>query len=167
MARPAVRYVEPRPHGRLYRAFARVATTRAARWFSRRVLWKLDPIVIRASGGRLRSTMVVPSAVLETTGARSGERRRNAVIYFHDGDRVIVLATLAGAPRNPAWFYNARAHPDVLLNGAPFRAAVVEDESERARLWELADLVFPPFADYREWAARAGRSIPILQLVPR
>jgi hypothetical protein len=37
----------------------------------------------------------------------------------------------------------------------------------RARLWDLADRVFPAYARYRERAARAGREIPILQLVPR
>jgi hypothetical protein len=54
-----------------------------------------------------------------------------------------------------------------VLGGRPFRAEVVEAESERARIWELADRVFPPYAAYRERAARVGRTIPILQLVPR
>jgi hypothetical protein len=55
----------------------------------------------------------------------------------------------------------------VTLNDVPFRASEVTDEAERARLWELADQVFPVYADYRERAADAGRTIPILQLVPR
>ncbi len=41
------------------------------------------------------------------------------------------------------------------------------DLAEQERLWALADRVFPPFALYREWAARANRAIPIVQLVPR
>ena len=49
----------------------------------------------------------------------------------------------------------------------PFRAEVVEDESERQRLWDLADRVFPPYADYRRQAGKAGRVIPIVQLAPR
>ena len=78
-----------------------------------------------------------------------------------------IVASKLGAPEHPSWFHNARANPDVLLGGRPFRAEVVEDEAERARLWELADRVFPPYAAYRERAARAGRTIPILQLVAR
>ena len=45
--------------------------------------------------------------------------------------------------------------------------AAAEDEGERRRLWDLADRVFPQFADYRTWAENAGRVIPIIQLVPR
>jgi deazaflavin-dependent oxidoreductase (nitroreductase family) len=80
---------------------------------------------------------------------------------------VTIIASKLGAPEHPSWFHNARANPDVQLGGRPFRAEVVEDEASRARLWELADRVFPPYATYRESAARAGRAIPILQLVPR
>jgi deazaflavin-dependent oxidoreductase (nitroreductase family) len=104
--------------------------------------------------------------LLETCGARSGQTRRNGVIYFHDGERVTLIASKAGAPKNPSWFYNARANPDVKLNGQPFRAEVIEDERTRKRLWTLADRVFPPFSTYRESAARCGRTIPILQLFP-
>jgi deazaflavin-dependent oxidoreductase (nitroreductase family) len=108
--------------------------------------------------------MVIPTLLLETVGARSGQPRRNGVIYFHDGNRVILAASNAGRPAHPAWFYNARANPDVRLNGRPCLAEVVEDDAERARLWGLADRVFPPFATYRETAARSGRTIPILRL---
>jgi hypothetical protein len=57
--------------------------------------------------------------------------------------------------------------PDVTFGGAPMRAQVVDDEGERARLWVLADRVFPAFAKYREQAARLDRTIPIVQLSPR
>ena len=53
------------------------------------------------------------------------------------------------------------------FGGQPFHVEVIDDESARTRLWELADRVFPPYAAYRDRAARAGRRIPILQLVPR
>jgi deazaflavin-dependent oxidoreductase (nitroreductase family) len=104
---------------------------------------------------------------LQTVGARTGRVRCNAVIYFHDGERVTIIASRAGRPDNPSWFHNARANPDVLLGGQLFHAELIDDEAARARLWTLADRVFPAFAAYRENAARAGRSIPILQLLPR
>jgi deazaflavin-dependent oxidoreductase (nitroreductase family) len=141
--------------------------TRIAAWLSPRVVWKLDPYLMRLSRGRLGMGFVLPTALLETRGARTGRWRRNGVIYFNDGARVTIIASKLGLPDHPSWFHNARANPDVLLGGQPFRAEVVDDEASRARLWALADRVFPPYAAYRESAAGTGRTIPILQLIPR
>ncbi len=47
------------------------------------------------------------------------------------------------------------------------RAVIITDESERERLWKLADQLFPPFAKYRRYAARANRTIPIVQFIDR
>jgi deazaflavin-dependent oxidoreductase (nitroreductase family) len=163
-----LRYVDPRaPRGLIYRAYLKLLGTRLAGWLSRKVGWKLDPHLMRLTGGRLGVGLVLPTALLETRGARTGRLRRNVVIYFHDGERVTIMASKLGAPEHPSWFHNARANPDVTFGGRPFRAEVIEDESARTRLWELADLVFPSYAAYRERAAGAGRTIPILQLVPR
>lgn len=159
-------YVDPHaPHGPLYRAYARFLGTRLAAWLSMHVVWKVDPHLMRLTRGRLGLGLILPTALLETRGARSGRVRRNGVSYFHDGERVVIIASKLGAPAHPAWFHNAKAHPDVVLGGRPFRAEIVAGETERARLWELADRVFPPYAAYRERAARTGRTIPILQLV--
>jgi deazaflavin-dependent oxidoreductase (nitroreductase family) len=149
----------------------RIASSRFATWLATKaiwsaIVWRIDPVLLRVTRGRLGTGLMLPTALLQTRGARSGTMRRNAVIYFHDGERVTIIASKAGRPGNPSWFYNARANPDVLLGGQPFRAEVVEDETARARLWELADRVFPAFAVYRRNAALTGRSIPILQLLP-
>lgn len=166
---PAVRRIDPnRRRGRLFRAYGRIfGTTRPAMWFARKVLWRVDPVLLRLTGGRVSLAIGLPTGLLETRGARTGEPRRHGVIYFHDGNRVTIIASKFGAPGNPAWFHNARANPDVLFNGLPHRAEVIEDAQERARLWALADAVFPPFAIYRERAAQVGREIPILQLTSR
>lgn len=135
-------------------------------WLSRLVVWRLDPLLMRLTRGRLRLGAPLPTALLETRGARTGRPRRNGVIYFHDGDRVTIVASRLGAPHDPAWFHNLCAHPDVRLGGEDFRAEVVTDEASRRRLWTLADNVFPAFAAYRRRAARVGRTIPIVQLMP-
>src|SRR4051794_22973818 len=159
-------YVDPgAPRGRLHRAYVRLVGSRVAGWFSRLVVWRLDPFLLRATGGRFGLGVGLPTALLETRGARTGHPRRNGVIYFHDGDSVIIIASKLGAAEHPAWFHNARAHPDVVLGGESFRAHIVDDEASRARIWELADRVFPTYAAYRARAARAGRTIPILRLV--
>jgi deazaflavin-dependent oxidoreductase (nitroreductase family) len=165
--RRTLRRVDPQsPRGSLYRAWAKLVGSPLGLWLSRRIGWKVDPHLLGLTGGRIGTALVIPTVLLETRGARSGQTRRNGVIYFHDGERVTLIASKAGAPEHPSWFFNARANPDVKLNGQPFRAEVVEDEAERARLWELADRVFPPFASYRESAAQSGRTIPILRLTP-
>lgn len=162
-----LKYVDPnRPPSLFNRAYARLANTGLGRFLSRHLVWKLDPILMRASGGRLGLGLTMPTALLETRGARSGERRRNVVIYFHDGARVTIVASKMGRPENPAWFHNLRAHPEVAFGGLSMRATVVADEAERQRLWALADRVFAPYAAYRREAARAGREIPIVQLFP-
>ena len=146
---------------------ARLAVARPARWWSRVVHWRLDPVLLRLTGGRVSSTLWFRSAVLETTGARSGLPRRHAVLYFHDGDDVVVIASHAGSPRHPAWFHNLRANPEVVIGGEPRRAVVVEDERDAARLAELGDRVFPAYARYRSEAATAGRTIPVVRLTAR
>lgn len=163
-----LRYVDPtRPPGVIVRSYAAFAASRFARFISRHINWKIDPILLRVTRGRLATTLIFPTALLETQGARTGARRRNAIIYFHDGDRVTIAASNAGSSRHPAWYHNLRAHRDVTFGGIPMRATMVNDEAERERLWVLADCVFPAFASYRRDAAKANRTIPIVQLTRR
>jgi deazaflavin-dependent oxidoreductase (nitroreductase family) len=165
---PPLRIVDPtRPPGVFARAYAAVAATRVAKFISRHLNWKLDPLLLRITRGRFATTLMFPTAVLETHGAKSGARRRNAIIYFHDGDRVTIAASNAGSSRHPAWYHNLRARPDVTFAGIPMRATIVDDEAAQQRLWVLADRVFPAFASYRRDAAKVGRTIPIVQLTRR
>jgi deazaflavin-dependent oxidoreductase (nitroreductase family) len=159
-------YVDPEAErGFLYRGYAALVGTRAMDWISRALAWRLDPILMRLSGGRLRFGLLLPTALLETRGARTGALRRNGVIYFHDGDRVVVVASKLGAATSRL-APQLRSNPLVRLGGRPFRAEVITDDAERARLWDLADRVFPPYATYRVRAATAGRVIPIVCLHP-
>jgi deazaflavin-dependent oxidoreductase (nitroreductase family) len=163
-----LKHVDPtRRAGFFARAYAAFAALRPAKFLSRHVSWKLDPFLLRVTRGRVCSTLVFPTAVLETRGAKSGEPRRNAIIYFHDGERATIAASNAGAARHPAWYYNLRTHPDVTFGGVAMRATVVDDDAARDRLWVLADRVFPAFANYRRDAAKLNRTIPLVQLTPQ
>lgn len=165
---PKLAYVDPyKRRGRLYFAVARLSSTKAGAWFSVNIAWKLDPHLLKLTKGRFSTAGPLATALLESRGARTGRARRNATLYFHDGDRVTIIASKRGWPTNPAWYHNLRRHPDVFFGGLPFHAEIVEDETERQRLWDLADRVFPEYADYRERAGKAGRVIPIFQLVAR
>ena len=161
-----LRRVDPeRRRGPLYRGYAWLSATRPFAWVARRIGWKLDPVLLRLTRGRLGAGLLLPTAVLETRGARTGAIRRNALIYFHDGDDVIVMAAHIGLPSHPSWFHNLMANPDVTFGGEPFRASMVETDVDR--LWAAADRVFPPYARYRRQAAESGRTIPLVRLSPR
>jgi deazaflavin-dependent oxidoreductase (nitroreductase family) len=161
-------YVDPlKRRSRFYYALARLSATSFGAWFSIRIAWKLDPLLMKWTGGRLSTTGPLAAALLESRGARTGLLRHNATLYFHDGGRVTIIASKRGLPEHPAWYYNVLAHPEIVYGGMPFRAELVEDEAERERLWQLADHVFPEYADYRKRAGQAGRTIAIFQLVPR
>ncbi len=163
-----LRYVDPHARrGRVYLAIARFSATDPAGWISRRIAWKVDPLLLRISKGRFSTATPLAAALLDTTGARTGKARRTATLYFHDGDRPTIIPSYRGEPRDPAWYHNIKAHPDVTFGGLPFRARIVTDEDERRRLWALADQVYPAFAEFRSRASAAGRTIPIVQLESR
>jgi deazaflavin-dependent oxidoreductase (nitroreductase family) len=166
-------HVDPEAaRGAHLRAAIRVLGTRPMLWFERtpiwRILWwRLVPRLWRLTGGRLGGDAPLPTGLLETTDTRNGRPHRRVLFYFHDRDRVTLIATKGGLPQDPHWYENALASPHVRFAGEPFRAERVDAGAERDRLWALADRCFPPFAAYRALAARTGREIPILQLTPR
>jgi len=127
--------------------------------------WRIVPVLMRLTGGRFAALVPLPIGVIETKDSRNGRPHRRAVLYFNDGDSVIVIASKAGWPEDPFWYRNALADPAVRFEARPFRAEPVEDAAEQERLWRLADVFHPSSVAYRERAARAGRTIPILRLV--
>jgi deazaflavin-dependent oxidoreductase (nitroreductase family) len=157
--------IDPAERQRLsVRAYVAFLRTRVGRWTATNVAPKVDPWLLRYSRNRVGMAMMLPSTLLTTTGAKSGSPRTTAVLYFHDGADVIVIASSYGRAQHPAWFHNLTAHPQVRLGGALATASVATDPIERQRLWASADQIYPLFADYRERAARADRVIPIVRL---
>ena len=127
-----------RPAGRFARWYASMAATGPARFVSRHLNWKLDPWLLRRSRGRFSTTLVFPTDILETTGAKSGGSRQHAVIYFQDGDRVIIVASNAGAARHPAWYHNLRAHPEVTFGGRAMHARSMTQPSRNgSERWRI------------------------------
>jgi len=126
----------------------------------------------RRSGGRLGGH--IPGwpgariALIDHVGARSGVKRTTPVMYFEDGDAIVVMASKAGQPTNPAWFHNLVANPETTVQIGPavreVRARVAEGE-ERDRLWAQFVAIYPGSDFYRRNAQ--GRQIPIIVLDPR
>ncbi len=104
--------------------------------------------------------------LLHTTGAKSGLARINPLACTTDGDRHVVIASKAGAPSNPDWYYNLVANPEVVVEVGTERfkaAATVAEEPERSRLYgKMADL-YPIFAEY-EAKTKTERVIPVVVL---
>jgi len=109
-----------------------------------------------------------PMLLLRTVGRRSGERRTAALLYVRDGGNYAVIASKGGAPRNPGWFHNLVADPDVEIQVGreriPVHARVAEDQ-ERTKLWSLANGVNK--GQYDAYQARTDRDIPVVVLEPR
>jgi deazaflavin-dependent oxidoreductase (nitroreductase family) len=119
----------------------------------------------RANGGKVSGGFEgAPMVLLHTTGAKSGRERVNPLVYQQVGDDIAVFASKGGAPTDPDWYRNLRAHPDVTVEVGtqtiPMRARVAEGD-ERTRIWEAQKQVMPGFAEYE---AKAGRDIPVVIL---
>src|SRR2546423_14962304 len=105
MSKRDLPYVDPqRRRGVMYRVYARLVGTRAMGWLSRKVGWKLDPFLLQLTRGRGGMGGLLPTALLETRGARTGRPRRNGVIYFHDGEPATIIAPKLGLPHHPSLF---------------------------------------------------------------
>jgi deazaflavin-dependent oxidoreductase (nitroreductase family) len=108
----------------------------------------------------------MPLLLLHHTGAKTGTSRINPLAYLADGDRYVVFASKGGAPENPAWYHNLKAHPDIKIEvGTDTIDAVASEASgeERDRLWRAQVERVPQFGDYE---TQTPRTIPVMILTP-
>lgn len=146
----------------------RVAMSKAGRWFGIEVGSRVDPALLRLTRGRLATTSFFPLVLLTVRGRRSGTPRTVPLLYFTQDDEVIVTASSFGRAKHPAWYLNARAHPDVELAAkgvkVPYLARETEGE-ERDRLFALSKRLYAGYGLYEQRAT--NRTIPVLALQPR
>jgi deazaflavin-dependent oxidoreductase (nitroreductase family) len=105
-----------------------------------------------------------PLLLLTTTGARSGQLRTTPMMYIPDGDRLLIIASNAGAPTHPDWYRNLVAHPQVTVEVGPdtFDAIATVTEGEaRQQLWTRVTEQYPFFIDHQ---AKVTRQIPVIVL---
>jgi F420H(2)-dependent quinone reductase len=108
-----------------------------------------------------------PVVLITMRGAKTGKQRLVPLMRVeHDGVYAIV-ASVGGAPKNPVWYANVKADPDVELQDGTetgrFTAREVTGD-EKAVWWERAVAAYPPYADYQR---RTDRQIPVFVLEPR
>ncbi len=116
------------------------------------------------SGGPMEGR---PLLLLTTTGAKSGQPRTTPMMYIPDGNRLLVIASNAGAPVHPDWYRNLVAYPEVTVEvgNEIFEAiAIVTEGPERQRLWTRVVELYPFFADHQ---AKVTRQIPVIVLERR
>jgi len=120
-----------------------------------------------ASGGT-RGTELKgrPVILLTTVGAKTGKIRKTPLMRVeHDGEYAVV-ASLGGAPKNPVWYYNIKANPQVELQDGPAAGDYEAREvfgDEKAAWWERAVAAWPDYADYQK---KTERQIPVFVLSP-
>lgn len=122
---------------------------------------------IRRKGGKI---MGFNALVLTTVGARSGVERTTPLGWFPTGDddSWLVVASAAGAPKNPAWYYNLAAHPDkVAIEMGGRRIPVTAEQlhgADRDEAWQRVITSAPRFASYE---TKTDRELPIIKLTRR
>jgi deazaflavin-dependent oxidoreductase (nitroreductase family) len=103
-----------------------------------------------------------PMILLHHTGAKSGKSYLTPLVYSKDGDRIVVIASKAGAPNNPDWYHNLVANPDVTLeigiDRFKAKASVAKGE-ERERLFNAQAKQMKQFDEYRK---KTTRQIPVI-----
>jgi deazaflavin-dependent oxidoreductase (nitroreductase family) len=100
------------------------------------------------------------------TGRKTGKKRDVPLMHVPHGERKILVASLAGISKNPVWYYNLKANPDITIRAdgvtRAYRAREVSPE-EKAELWPLIVDAYPPYDEYQ---ARTDRDIPVFVCDP-
>ena len=151
------------------RTLTRIALSKPGTWFYMNVASRIDAPLAKATGGRVTSALgLIPVLVLTAKGAKSGVDRTVPLLYFTEGDDVIVMASSFGRPRYPAWYRNLKANPTCQAwangDGGTYIAHEVEGP-ERDRLYELAKSLYRGYGVYEE-RVRGTRKVPVMRLTP-
>jgi len=127
----------------------------------------LERLTRLVTGGRTPlSGAIVPSLVLHTIGAKSGEPRRVEVMYCPDGEDMLVTGSNFARASHPAWTANLLAHPRafVVVNGRVVHVlARLVPAEEREATWVKLERNWPGYRDYER---KAGRELRIFRLTP-
>ena len=128
--------------------------------------WVADQVELyEGSGGTdgltLRDTGL-PVIIVTNKGRKTGAIRKTPLMRAMDGSNYILVASQGGAPKNPRWYDNLKAEPDVEIRDETqthsMRVREVVDSVERKRLWDIAVSAFPPYQEYQD---KTDRVIPV------
>ena len=142
----------------------------AGRWFAINVASRIDPFLMRMTNGKLSCFGRAPILLLSVRGRKSGELRTTPLLYYTEGDDVILVASNFGRETHPAWYHNALAAPQVALmsggRSGAYRASEVSDEGERRRLFGGFERLTRVYTNYLGLAQSCNREIRVLRFAP-
>ena len=133
--------------------------------------WVRDQVELyEGSGGTDGTTLRetgLPVIVVTNRGNKTGAIRKTPLMRVKDGDNYVLVASRGGAPTHPVWVYNLRSDSSVEIRDETdvytMQVREIEDDGERARLWDIVVEAFPPYAEYQE---RTSRKIPVFLAEP-
>jgi deazaflavin-dependent oxidoreductase (nitroreductase family) len=136
---------------------------------SLKAMSQMHRVIVRLSGGQLLgSAFGMPVVELHTTGRNSGLPRSTMLTApVIDGDRVVLVASKGGDDRDPDWFRNAMAHPEVELTIAGRRRPMLARRASAAEKSELWPRVVAAYRGYGSYQRRTSRDIPLVILESR
>ena len=119
----------------------------------------------RANGGKVAAFGDAPLVLITTTGAKSGRSLVTPLVSQpRDDGTLYIFASYAGAPKNPAWYHNLVAHPEVEVEFGTDRftaTATPLTGAERDAIYNRQKELIPTFAEYE---AKTTRTIPVIAL---
>ncbi len=165
----AIPSVDPtKPPSGFEKAMHRIGMSGAGRWFGIEVSSRVDPWLMKVSGGKVSTTGFFPLVLMTAKGRKSGEPRTVPLVYFTQGDEVILTASSFGRAKHPAWYLNAVANPEVELRAKGTGGSYLVRETEgdeRDRLFALSKNLYAGYGLYEQRASH--RTIPVLALRPK
>jgi deazaflavin-dependent oxidoreductase (nitroreductase family) len=154
--------------GRVGRVVQRVAGSNGFRRVAPTVLPPLDRFVNKIKGGRvLLAAALLPSLVLTTTGAKSGQPRKTPLACLPEEEgSILVVGSNFGQERHPAWTGNLIKTPEATIlykrRTIAVKARLLTDD-EKAAVWPDLTKAWPTFDRYVEVS---GRNLRVFRLTP-
>ena len=102
-----------------------------------------------------------PIMVVKTTGAKTQKVRNIPLIYVHQDGLPILVASMGGMPKNPSWYYNIKAHPELTIStihSSENYIAVEVSKEKKDELWPLICSFYPNYETYQN---NTSREIPV------
>ncbi|HZC10994.1 MAG TPA: nitroreductase family deazaflavin-dependent oxidoreductase [Mycobacterium sp.] len=129
-----------------------------------------DAVYQKTNGWIGHRTLGIPSLLLHTVGAKTGQARTASLTYARDGGNYLIVASKGGDPKAPGWYHNLKADPNVEINVGPKRFGVtakpvLPDDPDYGRLWQIVN---KNNGDrYTAYQKKTSRPIPVVVLTPR
>ncbi len=134
--------------------------------------WVREQVELYESSGGTEGTTLLdtglPCILVTHKGNKTGGIRKIPLMRVEVDGNYVLIGSMGGQPKNPAWVYNLRAHPDIQIRDKTevfdLRAREVTNEREREKLWAAAVAAYPAYDEYQ---AKTSRKIPVFLAEPR